>query len=229
MSLTTAPTTAPTKALPAAVLETVLPGLAALFLTGTDGDIAAARHAACQMLADYHPETENELRLAANIIAFSFHALEALGQASAPGVSLTRVLRLRGSAVSLSRESAKAERRLGQLQKARQQPIPQARVPDTPPDPVQAAPKIGKHRDLTQDTASVVMAGKANQLALARAEEDRQRDRRIAAGLERLAARATARSNGPIQDAVHTMDQPPRPNQFTPAWQQAHAGATVNL
>ncbi len=224
------PTTArPTTPLPAAIVETVLPGLAALFLTGANGDIAAARHAACQMLADYHPETENELRLAANIIAFSFHALEALGQASAPGLSLTRVLRLRGSAVSLSRESAKAERRLGQLQKARQQATQPADVPERKPDPIQSAPNIAKHRELIQDTASMATTAKANQLALARAEEDRQRDRRIAAGLERLQARTAARSDGPTQDAVHTVHQPPRPNQFPTALHQAHAGATVNL
>lgn len=216
-------------ALPAAILETALPGLATLFLNGADGDMAAARHAACQMLGDYRPETENELRLAANIIAFSFHALEALGQAGAPGLSLTRVLRLRGSAVSLSRESAKAERQLGQLRKARQQAIAQAGVPEVPPDPIQAAPKIANHLDLIQDTASMATTAKASGLALARAEEDRQRDIRIAAGLKRLEARAIATSNGAIKDAVHTMDQGPRPVRFTAALHGAHAGAAVNL
>jgi hypothetical protein len=72
------------KTLPTAVLETILIRLAALFLTGAAGDRTAAREAAAEMLAGYHPETEDELRLAANIIGFSFHALEALGQAATP-------------------------------------------------------------------------------------------------------------------------------------------------
>jgi hypothetical protein len=88
------------------------------------------------MLGAYHSETEDELRLAANIVGFSFHALEVLGQAAAPDIPLTRILRLRGSAVSLSRESAKAERGLAELRKARQQSIP------APAAEIQPEPKI---------------------------------------------------------------------------------------
>jgi hypothetical protein len=101
------------------ILDTILGRLALLFLSGAAGDMTAAREAAARMLAVYHPETEDELRLAAEIVSFSFHALEALGQAATPDMPLTKVLRLRGSAVSLSRETHKAERRLDQLQKAR--------------------------------------------------------------------------------------------------------------
>ena len=105
--------------LPAVILETILTHLATLFLTGAAGHTIAARQAAAQMLAAYNPENEAELRLAATVIGFSFHALEALSQATGPDMSLTRVLRLRGSAVSLSRESHKAQRKLDQLQQAR--------------------------------------------------------------------------------------------------------------
>lgn len=52
-------------------------------------------------------ETEDELRLAASIIGFSFQALEALGQAAAPDRPITRTLRLRGGAVSLNRACQK--------------------------------------------------------------------------------------------------------------------------
>jgi hypothetical protein len=93
----------PRRDFPAAILETVLARLAPLFLTGAAGDMNAAREAASRMLADYHPQTEDELRLAANIVGFSFHALEALGQSATPGMPLAKILRLRGSAVSLSR------------------------------------------------------------------------------------------------------------------------------
>ena len=67
------------KTLPGAILETILIPLSALFLAGAAGDMTAARQAAARMLSAYHAETEDELRLAANIVGFSFHALEALG------------------------------------------------------------------------------------------------------------------------------------------------------
>ena len=106
-------------ALASAILDTILSRLAPLFLTGTAGDANAARQAARQMLASYSVATADELRLAAEVIAFSFHALNALGQAAEPELSLNRVLRLRGSAVSLSREAHKSQRKLDQLQRAR--------------------------------------------------------------------------------------------------------------
>jgi hypothetical protein len=71
------------------------------------------------MLAAYNAETEEELRLAAEIVSFSFHALEALSEAAAADLPVTRKLRLRGSAVSLSREQHKSQRKLDQLQRAR--------------------------------------------------------------------------------------------------------------
>jgi hypothetical protein len=78
--------------LPSVILDTVLGRLALLFLTGAVGDLTAARRAAGQMLAAYHPGTEDELRLAAEIISFSFHALEALSQAADPDLSLNQQL-----------------------------------------------------------------------------------------------------------------------------------------
>ena len=85
---------------PAAVLETILTQLAMLFLTAAAGDTQAARDAAGHMLGAYHPETEDELRLAAKIVGFSFQAIQALGQAATPNMPLTRVLRLRSGAVA---------------------------------------------------------------------------------------------------------------------------------
>ena len=104
-------------ALSTVILDTVLGRLAVLFLTGARGDLTLAHEAARQMLADYRPETNDELRLAAEIINFSFHALEALGQATTPEMTLNKILRLRGSAVSLSREAHKSRRKLDQLQR----------------------------------------------------------------------------------------------------------------
>ena len=88
-----------------AILDTVLGHLALLFTSGADGDVPASRAAADQMLAAYDVQTEEELCLAAGIISFGFHALEALSQAAEPGLSLNRILRLRGSASRVQRPS----------------------------------------------------------------------------------------------------------------------------
>ena len=183
--------------LPAAIMETILIRLAALFLTGAGGDTAAARQAAIHMLNAYHPETEDELRLAANIISFSFQGLEALAQAAAPDLPLTRILRLRSGAVSLSRESAKADRRLGQLQKAREQAI-QA---EPPAEPAQPQPNVENSIALIQDTGAIAAVAKANNMTWTQAYEQRQRDARIAASLKRAEARFAAPSNQTTQTA----------------------------
>jgi hypothetical protein len=188
--------------LPAAILQTILTRLAALFLTGAAGDMTAARHAVAQMLGAYRPETEDELRLAANIVGFSFQALEALSQAATPDMPLTRILRLRGSAVSLSRESAKAERRLDQVQKARREGIP-APPAESRSEPAQPEPKIEKALLLVEDTKSVAAAAKANGLTWTQAYEQRQREARIAARLKRAEARIAAQANIVMPGAIH--------------------------
>jgi hypothetical protein len=179
------------KTLPDAILETVVIRLSALFLAGAAGDMTAARQAAAQMLSAYHPETEDELRLAANIVSFSFQALEALGQAATPDMPLTRTLRLRGSAVSLSRESHKAQRRLDKLQAARRASIAAA----TQPEPAQPEPKIGRSLDLIKDTRTIAGVAKTTGLTWTQAYEQRQRDNRLAASLKRAEARIAAQAN----------------------------------
>jgi hypothetical protein len=178
---------------PAAIIETILIRLAALFLTGAGGDMAAARHAAAQMLNAYHPETEDELRLAAKIVCFSFQALEALSQAAAADLPLTRILRLRSGAVSLSRESTKAERRLAQLQKARRQAIPAQ--PEIQPAAAQPEPKIEKAVALIEHTGKIATAAKAKGLTWTQAHDEHQREMRIAASIKRAEARVAAMSN----------------------------------
>lgn len=176
-----------TTTLPAAVVETILVRLTALFLVGTDGNQIAARQAAALMLNAYHPETEDELSLAAAVIAFSFQALEALSQSATPDIPLTRILRLRSGAVSLSREAEKARHRLIQAQQARQQGI----QPEAPPEP---APKIEKAVNLIQDTAEVAASAKASGQSWTQTYENRQRERRIAANLQRTEARIIAQA-----------------------------------
>jgi len=173
--------------IPAAIIETILTRLAALFVTGAAGDMTAARDAASQMLAAYHPETLAELTLAASIISFTFQALEALSQAADPDKSLTRIIRLRGSAVTLSRESTKAATQLAQLQKSRHQPSPAQ--PEIQPEPAQPAPEA--------ETAVVAVAVPRTQ-----SEEDHQRDLRIAASVKRAEARFGAQPNPAAQPNI---------------------------
>jgi hypothetical protein len=195
--------------LPAAIVETILTHLAGLFLAGAAGDPDAARHAAAQMLGSYHPETEDELRLAANVVGFSFHALEALGQAAAPDLPITRILRLRGSAVSLSRQSQNAERRLVQLQTARRKALPAAA--ETRAEPVQSEPGT--------EAATASATGKTRDLTWTQAYEQRQRETRIAASLKRAEARVTAQSNHTAP--AYPATQAAIPTQQSPAVFQA--------
>ena len=123
------------------MLDTVLGHLAPHFLATTNGDLPAARHAASHLLAAYNAATEEELGLAGEIVSFSFHALEALSEAAAPDLSMNQKLRLRGSAVSLSREAHKAQRKLDQLQKARLTASPQPETQATPRRPGKTQPR----------------------------------------------------------------------------------------
>jgi hypothetical protein len=196
--------------LPPAILQTILTRLAALFLTGAAGDMTAARHAAAQMLGAYRPETEDELRLAANIIGFSFQSLEALSQSAAPDLPITRILRLRGSAVSLSRESREAERRLDQVQKARRQGVP-AQPAEIRAEP---EPKAEKPLEPTRDTRKVTVTAKASGQTWTHAYQQRQREARIAASLKRAEARLAAQTNTATPGAI--------PGQQCPAFAQAN-------
>ena len=196
--------------IPAAILETIVFHLAALFLTGAGGDINAARDAARHMILAYHPETEAELRLAANLISHSFQSLEALGQAATPDMPFARVMRLRGSAVSLSRESHKAEHRLQQLQKARREGVPaqSAATKSQLAQPEPAQPRIENAVALIHDTRKVAGAAKASGQTWTQAYEARQRDLRIAASLKRAEARSASQPNPAMMGANPNRNSP---------------------
>src|SRR6185437_3240949 len=119
--------------LPEALLKTILHQITILLLDGAGGNMEAAWSAAASTLRAYDPQTEQELRLAARVLSFSLQACEALAQAADPAMPLTRILRLRTGAVSLSREAEKAERRLEKLREnhaaEEAQPLPE---PETP-------------------------------------------------------------------------------------------------
>jgi hypothetical protein len=160
-----------------AILETILGHIAPYFLTSTRGDLPAAM----RTLAAFDAGTEEEMRFAAEIVSFDFHALDALSQAATPDLSLNEILRLRGSAVSLSRESRKSQRKLDQLQRARLASV--AKPPAAPvlgaaaPTPVRAVqdkPDAAQALGLIEFARQAIRAcrekGGARALALARQE-----------------------------------------------------------
>ena len=147
-----------------AILDTVIGRIALLFLTGAGGDLTTAHHAASQMLAAHNAETPDELGLAAEIVSLQLHTLEALSYASDPALSLNKILRLRGGAVSLSRESHKARRKLDQLQRDRRAGItaqpaqPSAEAPQSQPAPPQ--PKIDTALGLIEAAREAIQTAK---------------------------------------------------------------------
>jgi hypothetical protein len=193
-----------------AILDTVLGRLALLFLTGAGGDLATARHAASQMLAAYNVESPNELRLAAEIMSFGFHALEALSQAAAPGLPLTKILRLRGSAVSLSREAHKAQRKLDQLQRDRRAGIPAQPVENVaaPPDTAPTRPQIDKALALIEATReAMTSAAKNGGQTWTQSYQQRLTAKRIADNLKKnqaAHARQTIRHDAGVEAAAVT-------------------------
>src|SRR5689334_14101731 len=109
-----------------AILDQHLGELAVLFLPSAGGDLPTARHAVSQLLAAHEAETEEELRFAADIVRFGFHALEALDRSTAPGLPVDQVLGLRADAAASNRRAEAAQHRLDQRKRNRQVPAPEA-------------------------------------------------------------------------------------------------------
>ena len=208
---------------PAGLLDLLLGRLALFFLTNVGGDLAVARDTAAHMLLGFDPRTEDELHLAAEVVSFSFHALEALGQAVDPALSLSQKLRLRSGAVNLSRESHKSRRRLEQIQKARcasdasysdascgdidrtdMPNQPQAAVPVAPPvtagNPPPASPAVKAILDAALQPTAVGL-GTARQIWTP-GNEKRQRAMQIAENLRRNQLAHQAAAQPPAADAA---------------------------
>jgi hypothetical protein len=102
-----------------AFLEEMVAYLLHLFVRGAGGDEAAARHAVLSTLAAQDVTDEDEMRLAAEIISFSFAALEALARSMAPDLPLKEILRLRGNANAAHRSAHQCQRSLDKLRQER--------------------------------------------------------------------------------------------------------------
>jgi hypothetical protein len=185
-----------------AMLATLIARLAPLFIIGAGNDLQAAHDAARRTLMAYQPLSAAEMTLAAAVISFSLHSLAALGRAMDAEISLNQMLRLRGSAVSLSREAHKAQRKLDQMQKARlaksaagDQPAPLATAdpPAASPAPVGTAPSlaVAPPAATTPTVAS---------LTWTQAYHQRQREKNLARRLQKSAQRAAVKD--PLKDAV---------------------------
>ena len=181
-----------------AMLDTVLDHLARHFLAASNDDRPTARHAAGRLLAAYQTRTDAELELAVTIVSFSLHALEALSDAAAPDLTLNQKLRLRCSAVNLSREGHKARRKLDQLVRARAS-TPQADAaaePSAAPEPAIPAEPPAANEPCVAAELSAAPEAQAN------------RENRAAA-------------------ATPAVDPPPAPIAATPQPRQAPRHGTV--
>jgi hypothetical protein len=187
------------------ILDTILGHLAPHFLTSTNGDLPSARHAASHTLAAYNVETEEELRLAAEIVSFSFHALEALGQAAAPDLPLNKTLRLRGSAVSLSREAHKSQRKLDQLQRARRTATAAPEAKATPTDKPGTDQAIGLIEFAREALEASTKTGGVTAWTLSR--QQRRAAERIAENLKRNKAEQARREATRTAIPAETLNQ----------------------
>ncbi len=178
--------------LPEALLQTILHQVAVLLLSGARGDMDAARHAAAATLSTYDPQTEPELRLAARVISFSLQAGEALAQAADPDMPLTRVIRLRSGAVSLSREADKAERRLERLREVRFQAMEEAATAVPESEWEEEAPVDAPLASPSEDSRKVAAYAEANGLSWSDALKQRRREQRLAERRRKLAMRGQA-------------------------------------
>jgi hypothetical protein len=146
-----------------------------------------------------NPETEHELRLAANIISFSLHTLEALSQAAAPDMPMNKILRLRSGAVSLNRASEQAERRLEQLQKTRRDAIqPQPAEAAQPSQPDKSLAPIAATRHDSQPTTT----SNNDAPIWTKSHQQQQAARRITENLKRNQAAHHAAINANVNGAT---------------------------
>ncbi len=211
----------------ALVLDHVLILLIPFFLKAAHGNQDAARSAALELLESYAANTEQELLLAAEIIALSFATLHNLGRTMAePALSATAHLRLCANANALNRAAERNRQRLAARQGAEPAAAPAAtRLPaaqitsvqtiDTQPadaPPVEAPPPalpaaVQKVRDAIVEAApmlaetltggSQTLSRQQRRFIARKAEEARAAQQREARRAARLAERAQQRAGEP--------------------------------
>ena len=147
-----------------AFLEEILRFLAPTFVAGAGGSIKAARDAALASLAAYDAQTEQEIRLAAQITMSGFIILETLAQSMNPELACNTVLRLRGNANATQRALNQCQRALDKLQKARRQaeqqgqPVQTQSYPATTAEPIAQPPEAVRPATTLSDPESAFPA-----------------------------------------------------------------------
>jgi len=124
------------------ILAATVNQIAPLYMPDSQGDQQAARDAVTALLADYKLQTNEELTLAGDIIHYRLLAADNSKRSADPELPLTKVLRLRSGAVSLSRESHKAQRKLDKLQAARAAAVPASAAQPEPTQPEVTQPEM---------------------------------------------------------------------------------------
>jgi hypothetical protein len=158
-------------------LDTIVMRLVPWFLTVADGSLEAARQAALSLLASYNVETEEEIRLAAEITSFGFSALAALSSSLDPDLPLNAVIRLRGSANALHRSAHQCQRTLDKLRKERRMAIAetadQTATTETPPQPRREIPLSRQQRRAIERTVEKKRRSQAEQTRRDAMRQDR--------------------------------------------------------
>lgn len=171
-----------------AFLDKVLTLLAPLFLSVTGGDAEAARQAVQSAIAGYNARTDEELHLAALIVAFGFGALDALSKAVDPDLSLNQMMRLRSNAAALSRAGhrnrAALDKRRGE---AASEPAPEPAVAEpTLPDSTETPDLVAFARAVNAARTAAPLTRQQRRAAERAAEKARHQQQEQA----RRAARA---------------------------------------
>jgi hypothetical protein len=179
------------------IIDAMISLLVPLFVPGRGGDLVAARQIAARLLANYNAETEEELRLAAEIIGFAFTALDALARSMAPDLTLNQVIRLRGLANSQHRSANQCQRTLDKLRLERRVTAAKAAIKKAVETtvPETATPDIASDQPLTVETLKLsdfqppVLSRQQRRAAERQAEKQKRRQAEQA----RLAALRAAR------------------------------------
>jgi len=162
-----APASAP-ESEPSAVdtlLNAIITLLMPLFIAQS-GDPLGARLAIIETLAAYGAQTRAELLNAAQVIAFSLSALDNLGRAMAPELSVSLCLRLRGGANALNRAARQNARALNAPTPNDDQRTNPARGSHGPAQPADPA------EETDEADIQVAMEQARNRIAMAQARID---------------------------------------------------------
>ena len=178
-------------------LDHILTFLIPLFLKGANNDEASARHAVTQLLGSYRTTTDQDLFLAAEIIAFGFATLDNLSRSVAdPDISIGTRLRLRSNANALSRAAQRNRQTLERVQKQPADPVKLESDPPSLPTALQkvrdaiveAAPSLAE----TLTNAGQTMSRQQRRFLMRKSEQARAARERDARKTARLAPRAPA-------------------------------------